>query len=204
VLAFANSSKESDSGTGCNLFAGHVAILPNDIRIRKLQSSATIWGGGVKNGIQIRNIQRIHPGIICSCMQYALQLLFWPHRKTKGCYTPWDMSYRSLFLRKRDGNSDFYTQKKSQLHIRRVNLQSLFFLSLKIEKGREERDTRQKLLLVRAIFKTLWNRKRSKIKMASTELYQNDHHILSSVCICVSALNYSKWDQANNIRISPK
>jgi len=40
--------------------------------------------------------------------------------------------------------------------------------------------------------------------MASTELYQNDHHILSSVCICVSALNYSRWDQANNIRISPK
>jgi len=45
VLAFANSSKESDSGTGCNLFAGHVALLPNDIRIRKLQSSATIREG---------------------------------------------------------------------------------------------------------------------------------------------------------------
>jgi len=59
------------------------------------------------------------------------------------------MSYRSFFLRKRDGNSDFYTQEKkhaSQLHIRRVNLKSLFFLSLKIEKGREERDTCQKLL----------------------------------------------------------
>jgi len=72
VLAFANSSKESDSGTGCNLFAGHVALLPNDIRIRKLQSSATIWGGESKMEFKLGTYRESIRGLFA----HACNMLF--------------------------------------------------------------------------------------------------------------------------------